>query len=67
MKTGQQKGGQPGHGVRRGDTVAAVIRTDPDTMAALRAKACRDGTSLAEAIRTIIEWGLEAEEENACP
>lgn len=59
---GQQKNGAPGHGVRRGAHVQHVARFDDEMFERIRAKAVRDGTSLSEAIRTLCEWGLEAEE-----
>lgn len=40
--------------------VMVRVKTD-DMMAAIRAKAKRDKTSVAEAIRTLLTWGLEAE------
>lgn len=58
--------GEPGRGVRKGpDAVQHVCVFDNETFAQVRAKAIRDGTSLSEAIRTLVEWGLEAEEERA--
>jgi hypothetical protein len=65
MRLGQMRGGKPGAGVRKGDQVQHVARFDDEMFARIRAKALRDGTSLSEAIRTLIEWGLEAEEQDA--
>ncbi|MDD9731092.1 hypothetical protein PVW46_14340 [Mameliella sp. AT18] len=62
MKLGQQQSSHVGHGTERGAFRQAVIRMDHEQFASVRGKAERDGTSLAEAIRTLIEWGLEAEE-----
>ena len=52
---------EPGRGVRKGAHVQHVCRFDDETFDAVRAKALRDGTSLSEAIRQLVEWGLEAE------
>lgn len=63
MKLGQQKGGGPGNGVRRGAFVQHVCRFDDEMFESIHAKAIRDCTSLSEAIRTLVEWGLEAEDQ----
>lgn len=65
MRLGQQIKGEPAHGVEHGAYRQAVIRVDHETFDEMRAKAARDDTSLAEAIRTLIEWGLEAEREKS--
>lgn len=61
MKAGHQMRGGPGNGVRRGVFVQHVCRFEDETFDAIHAKAVRDGTSLSEAIRTLVEWGLEAD------
>jgi hypothetical protein len=35
---------------------------DPETFEAIRTRAVREQTSFAEQVRTLVEWGLEAEE-----
>ena len=63
MSMGQQRGGAPGHGRRhKRGTYDLAFHVDGEMRDAVRAKAGRDGTSLPEAARTLIEWGLEAEE-----
>lgn len=59
---GKRRMGSPGHGVKRGCYVQHVTRFDDEMFARIRAKAMLDGTSLSEAVRTLVEWGLEAEE-----
>lgn len=49
----------PGMGVRRGVYVQHVARFDDETFAEIRAKAVKDGTSTSEAIRQLVEIGLE--------
>lgn len=61
MRLGQQQKGEPGRGVRKGNHVQHVVRFDDELFERVRAKAVRDGTSLNEAVRTLIEWGLMAE------
>ncbi len=41
--------------------VQISTRFDPDTFEEIRAKATTDNTSIADAVRTLCEWGLEAE------
>jgi hypothetical protein len=62
VRLGAQKNGKPGNGVRKGDQVQHVCRFDDELFDRIHAKATRDGTSLSEAIRTLVEWGLQAEE-----
>jgi Ribbon-helix-helix protein, copG family len=42
-----------------------IIRLDHDDAEALRALAKRDGTTVAELIRTYVAWGLENDYEGA--
>jgi hypothetical protein len=59
---GSMTRGEPGHGVPKGKhALQHVVVFDRETFAQVRAKAIRDHTSLSEAIRTLVEWGLEAE------
>jgi hypothetical protein len=51
----------PGRGVRRGCHIQHVVRFDDQTFEQVRAKALRDRSSLSEAIRQLVEFGLEAE------
>jgi hypothetical protein len=62
MKLRQQMHREPGRGVAKGCYRGHVCRFDDETFAEIRAKALRDGTSLSEAIRQLVEWGLEAED-----
>ncbi len=59
MRLGQQVKGTPGRGVKRGTQVQHVCRFDDEMFERIRSKAVADGTSLSEAIRTLVEWGLE--------
>jgi len=59
---GSANRGEPGRGVPKGpNAVQHVVVFDRETFAEVRAKAVRDGTSLSEAIRTLVEWGLQAD------
>lgn len=40
--------------------VAVVVRLDDETFAEVRDLAVKNGTSFAEQVRTLVEWGLEA-------
>lgn len=60
MRLGQQINGAPGLGVRRGAVRQFVIKIDNETADQVIARAEREGTSTAEQIRLLIEWGLEA-------
>ena len=63
ISMGQQRGGAPGHGRRHASgAFDLAFHVDEEMRDAVRAKAERDGTSLSEAARTLIEWGLEVEE-----
>jgi hypothetical protein len=63
---GTAPSGEPGRGVAKGpNAVQHVVVFDRETFAEVRAKAIRDRTSLSEAIRTLVEWGLQAEGERA--
>lgn len=44
------------------DYVILVRMREPEMMRSVRRKAERDEVSVAETIRTLIQWGLEAEE-----
>jgi hypothetical protein len=61
MKLGKQRSGAPAKGVRRGEWTQHVCRFDNEMFDAVRDMATRDGVSMSEAIRTLVEWGLEAE------
>jgi hypothetical protein len=58
-RIGDQRGVEPGHGVRRGGFVQHVVRFDDEQFGRIRAFAVREGTSLSEAVRVLVEWGLE--------
>lgn len=49
-------------GFRHGNHVKLVCAIDPDTFAEIRAKAVKSKVSVAEIVRRLIEWGLEADE-----
>lgn len=54
---------QPARGVidpRRAHVTQIVVRLDHETFGQVRARAVREGTSVGEQIRRLIEWGLEA-------
>lgn len=59
---GQNKKG-PGRGHLRGQHIRFVLQFDLEMFEEVRAKALRDETTTAEAIRTLIQWGLMAEED----
>lgn len=61
MKQGQQRNGTVGKGVQRGDQRQFVIKIDNITAEQVIGLAQAKGTSTAEQIRLLIEWGLEAE------
>lgn len=61
MRQGQQINGIPGTGVDRGAQRQFVIKVDHETADQIIARARRLGTSTAEQIRLLIEWGLEAD------
>ncbi len=61
MRDGQQINGKPGRGVQRGDQRQFVIKIDNITAEQVIGLAEKKGTSTAEQIRLLIEWGLEAE------
>jgi hypothetical protein len=51
-------------GSRKADgRLGVVCYLDEDTFATIRARAEAQKTSFGEQIRTLIEWGLEAEDE----
>lgn len=39
-----------------------VVSFDDETFAAVRARAVSNNSSFAEQVRTLVDWGLEAEE-----
>jgi hypothetical protein len=41
--------------------VSVVIRLDEDTHEEIRARAKKEGTSFAEQVRLLVEWGLMAD------
>jgi hypothetical protein len=61
MRQGQQRKGGPGRGVRRGTFVQHVCRFDDETFDQIHAMAVAEGISLSEAIRQLVEFGLEAD------
>lgn len=63
MHMGQQFKKGPGRGVRRGCHISHVCRFDDETFHQIRAIAIRDNVSLSEAIRVLVEFGLETDVE----
>lgn len=64
------RGQQMPKGVAKGVLLAngqrqVVIKMDQDQFDEVRELAAREGTSLAEQLRNLIEWGLEAAGEQA--
>jgi hypothetical protein len=51
---------RPAQGVRRGTTARIVVTFDDETFDLVRARAVKAGTSVAEQIRQLVEFGLEA-------
>jgi hypothetical protein len=49
---------RPAHGVRRGTTARLVVTLDDETFDQVRARAVKAGTSVAEQIRQLVEFGL---------
>ena len=45
--------------------VRIVVAMDPDTWDQIAARVARRGCSTAEELRTLIEWGLEADDTTA--
>lgn len=58
-----RKTAQQANGVRVRDQVYANCGFDPETFELIRAGAVREQTSVSERVRTLVEWGLEAEQE----
>lgn len=58
-----RKMAKPAVGCVRGGYVKLVCAIDPETFAQIRARAVEKKTSVAEIVRTLIEWGLEAVDE----
>lgn len=55
--------GEPAIGVinpKRPNLTQTVVGFDHDTFAIIRALAVKNGTSFAETVRLLVEWGLEA-------
>jgi hypothetical protein len=50
---------RPARGTRRGTTARLVVTFDDETFAEIRARAVKAGTSVAEQIRQLVEFGLE--------
>lgn len=48
-------------GLRKGNGIQLICLFDPETFAAVRARAVAAGSSVADQIRLLVEWGLEAE------
>jgi hypothetical protein len=49
-----------GDGRDHGDLRRIVVAFPEETFADVRARAEKEGTSFAEQVRTLVEWGLEA-------
>lgn len=49
-------------GVIHGQYLQVSSRFDAETFQALRARAFREKTSVAEQVRKLVEWGLEADD-----
>jgi hypothetical protein len=50
-------------GVRHGpNDMRIVVSFDDETFAVIRKRAIQRGTSFAEQVRQLVEWGLEADE-----
>lgn len=65
MKFGQQMKSGPARGVSRSDgTRQVVVRMYEDQFEEIRNRAVVEQTSLAEQIRNLLEWGLEAAEQS---
>ena len=61
---GVQQPGGPARGVEiAGGRRQVVVKMDTSQFEEVRDRALREGTSLAEQIRLLIEWGLESESE----
>jgi len=41
---------------------AVVVRFDPETHAKIRAMAIKAGVSFAEQVRTLLQWGMDADD-----
>ncbi len=55
--------GKVARGVRHGpNDMRIVVSFDDETFATIRQRALDNGTSFAEQVRQLCEWGLEAEE-----
>lgn len=48
-----------GDGASHGDTLRIVCSFDAETFSQIRTRAVRSGTSFAEQVRLLTEWGLE--------
>lgn len=57
----------PSAGVSRGHAYRGMMRTvvafDPETHESIRSRAIKEGTSFAEQVRVLIEWGLMNDDE----
>lgn len=62
MKLGQQLRSGPAKGIKWRGHIQVNCLFDDEMFERVRNKAEKDNTSLSEAIRTLVEWGLEAEE-----
>lgn len=52
--------GYPARGCPKGNHIKVVVAFDPLTFDELRQRALSDGTSMAQAVRSAVEAGLEA-------
>lgn len=53
--------GRQAVGCRKGNHVKVVCAFDEEMFQAVRALAVKHRTSVAEQVRTLVEWGLEAD------
>lgn len=53
---------KPAKGSVKGNHVRVACGFDPETFDYLRARAVREGTSVAEQVRLFTEWGIESSE-----
>ena len=53
---------KPAVGCRKGNHIKVVCAFDDETFREVRRRAVKEQTSVAEQIRKLTEWGLEAED-----
>lgn len=59
MKLGQQQRRGPGRGSRKGDRIRVLCEFEEESFNEVYAFAVKQNTSLSEAIRILIQWGLD--------